>query len=209
MKSLILDISTAALDNAAGLLTEPAADRNLKDPVKIAANIAEKKADQLEKAGMDPDLCRITGIGWWHVRGILRVELCQTEDQEREQLEAIAAMLNPTDRPVMIGFNSLAFDWPILNRRARYLGVKGLDINCDRYKSPHLDLFAKLSTFDRKAHSLGFYVKRLGWDDLKKSLSGAEEARVPVSGKWDELRDSLNHDVEATRRLAVWMGLLA
>lgn len=208
MRYVILDIATAPIDGAEGFIEEPSAPSNYKDPQKIAEFIADAKAAALDRTAMDPDLCRITGIGWHHVRGILRVELCRTEAEERTQLEAIAAMLNPTDRPVLIGFNALAFDWPILMRRARYLGVTGLDINIDRYKSPHLDLFAKLSSYDKKAHSLGFYVKRLGWTDLSKSLSGAEEAKVPVTGQWDELAASLRHDVEATRRLAEWMGIL-
>jgi hypothetical protein len=49
----------------------------------------------------------------------------------------------------------------------------------------------------------------MGWDDLMpKPLSGAEEAQVPVTGRWDELAASLKRDVEAIYRLAVWCGVI-
>jgi hypothetical protein len=52
-------------------------------------------------------------------------------------------------------------------------------------------------------------VRRLGWTDLLKPLTGAEEAQVPQTGRWDELRASLAHDVDATVRLARWLGVIA
>jgi len=60
----------------------------------------------------------------------------------------------------------------------------------------------------RPFRSLSFYSKRLGWGDLFKPLSGAQEAQAAANGQWDELRASVAHDLEATRRLAVWMHVL-
>jgi hypothetical protein len=41
-----------------------------------------------------------------------------------------------------------------------------------------------------------------------KPLSGAEEAKAPALGQWDELEQSVRHDVIATYRMAVWMGVI-
>lgn len=204
----ITDISTAPIDGCADWLDEPQAPSNWKDPAKIAAYIAEKKADQTERAGLDPDLGRITGIGVWQ-SGYPSPEiwLCRSETDERNALD-IFAEAHKSLALELIGFNSLKFDWPFLMRRAAYLGVK-LSINVDKYRGNNLDLSDILTHHGAlTARSLGFYQRRLKMG-LTKPLSGAEESQVPVSGRWPELELSLRHDVEATRRLAVWMGLIA
>jgi hypothetical protein len=56
--------------------------------------------------------------------------------------------------------------------------------------------------------SLGFFVKRLGWSDLLKPLSGAAESNVFATGDWAGLEASLRHDLTATYRLAKWLGVI-
>jgi DNA polymerase elongation subunit (family B) len=108
---------------------------------------------------------------------------------------------------VLVGFNSRAFDWRVLMRRALYLSVKFPRINVDRYRSTHVDLFDVLSDKGTgTAHSLQFYVKRFGWTDLTKPLEGAAEAQVYQSGDWDNLALSLRHDVLAAYRLFEKIG---
>jgi hypothetical protein len=47
MSYLIIDVASTAIDNAAGFMEEPSAPKNYSDPVKIAAYIAEKKAERV------------------------------------------------------------------------------------------------------------------------------------------------------------------
>jgi len=62
----------------------------------------------------------------------------------------------------------------------------------------------------QRRRSLDFYCKRMGWDDLNpKPLSGADEAQVHVTGRWDELEASILRDVTATCRLASWLDVIA
>lgn len=208
---LILDIATAAVPDVEQYLT-PAAERttpsNYTKPESIAAwQQADFEKDR-SRAALDWDLARITGIGWaggLHV-GSQSVSI-RDQDTEQEALLMVAALIKTGDR--LISYNGRAFDWPLLMRRARYLGVEFPAINCDRFKSPHLDLMDLLTLHDpSKRKALGWYVRRLGWTDLVKPLSGEEEARVPETGRWDDLAASLAHDVEATRRLAAWLGVL-
>ncbi len=212
MNYLILDIATAPIDGAEGFLEEPSAPANYKDPEKIAAYIEKAKADALAKSALDPDLGRISAIGVWAVANndAPTVWRCEEEVDELISLGALAQLLDQTraSYSTLIGFNALKFDWPFLIRRAQYLGVH-LPLELDRYKSTHIDLYDRLTMRGLcGAHSLGFYIKRLGWTDLVKPLSGAEEALAPSQGKWDELEASVIHDLTATKRLAEWMGVL-
>lgn len=200
----IIDIATTAIPGAAEYIEEPSAPANYKDPQKIADYIAEAKAKAIDKCALDADLGALTALGIGG-RTNYDVMLCRNEADERIALETLALI---TESATLITFNGSAFDLPFLVRRAFYLGVE-LHIDLDRYRSPHIDLYDKLTNHGRvSGHSLGFYAKRLGWTDLTKPLSGAEEARVPETGRWAELEQSVIHDLTATRRLAAWMRVI-
>jgi hypothetical protein len=205
---LIIDVSSAPIEGAEAYV-EP--DKRLKDPVKIAENLAAKR----EKAALDLDLARISGVGFSMDGGEPRVYTLPHADDEAMELHQLRSVIGKHERSwngvaPIITYNGRSFDLPLLMRRARYLGVDFPTLNLDRYKSPHVDLMEVLSDRDpSRRRSLGFYVKRLGWTDLEKPLSGAEEARVFETGDWDGLAASLRHDVEAVRRLAVWLGVIA
>lgn len=215
MRYLVIDIATCPIDGADAFIEEPSAPSNWKDPDKIAAYVAEKKAEGTSKCGLDADLGRIAGIGLWlhddqATDTGLTVTLCKTEDEERAALAALGPYLDKrrASYTALVGYNALKFDWPFIARRALYLGVP-LTIELDRYRTPHIDLAERLTHRGLlPMRSLGFYVKRLGWSDLTKALSGAEEALAPARGQWAELEASIVHDVTATRRLAEWMGVI-
>lgn len=207
---IVLDVASAPLANAADFIDKSAieAPSNYKKPEAIAGYIEEEYASRVARAGLDLDLARITAIGMAG-EGYAQVNLCRTEDDERQQLTDLALALRVDDRPTLVTYGGFHFDLPLLMRRSRYLGVNFPTLNLDRYKSPHLDLLLELSDRDpSRRRSLSFYCRRLGWSDLCKTLSGAEEAQVFTSGRWEDLQASVEHDVEATRRLASWMGHL-
>lgn len=210
-----------------------AAPSNYKDPVKIAAYCEEKRQERINEAALDIDLARITAFGLMEVpfpsEGFTGPDIRligdgtlygnDTEHQgEAYMLERIAKLLrgpayveydSRKGRPEMpeptrlVSFNGLRYDWPLLMRRALYLGVDFPDINLDRYRTPHIDVWDILSHHGvTKAHSLTWYAKRFGWTDIAKPLSGAEEATAARDGRWDELKASVEHDVIACARLA-------
>jgi len=206
-KYLILDVATAPIDGAAGYLEGSVrAPANYKDADKIAAYVAEKEADRLAMAAVDLDLARITAIGIC-AGDEVAVYDAQNEDDERALLTTVATLI---PGQAIVTYGGFHFDLPLLMRRARYLDVAFPVLDLDKYRSPHVDLCELLS--DRnppRRRSLGFYVKRLGWTDLSKPLSGADEARVFETGEWAALADSVYHDVAAARRLAAWLGVVA
>lgn len=208
---LIVDVATAPLANAADYMDEPTAPSNYKNAETIAAYIAEKKAEGASACGLDMDLCRLTAIGMlWASAGESRAEVfgLKSEDGEIAALTELADYLLGPVPPTLVTFNGHAFDLPLLMRRARYLGVAFPRINTDRFRSPHRDLCMELCDNDvKRKRSLRFYAKRLGMTDLRKTLSGAEESRVHETGQWAELEASVRHDIVATYRLGLWLGV--
>lgn len=207
MRYLILDLASAAL---------PDAEKYLEGTVKAPSNygaeaaakaIKEKTAERVAKAALDIDLAYITALGFAIGPDAIDVRVCRNMPDERHIIADVGELI--AGGPTIITFGGHNFDLPLIQRRARYLGIPFPTINLDRYKSPHIDLCEVLA--DRnpdRRRSLGFYVRRMGWDDLAKLLSGSEEAQVPSTGKWDELEASIRHDITATYRLAKWAGVL-
>ncbi len=206
-KVIVLDIATAGLSDAAQFLEPVYAPSNYRDQAKIDAYVAEKTAEQAERCGLDPDLCRISGIGFQVVgEDESTVWVHPDEAGEARNLEVMGNIIK---HAILVGYNAKRFDWPILHRRAAYLGVDFPSINLDRFKSPHIDLYERLTNYGQlPSHSLKFYAARHGWLDIDKPLDGAAEAKVYETQDWDGLRKSIAHDVEATMRLAKWMRVL-
>jgi len=203
---LIVDVATAALPDAETYLEGTVRAPKNYGPEAAAKAIAEKTAERTASAALDMDLARITGIGLMLSGEASAVYLCREEADELYVLRLVAKEL--FNNPTIVTFGGFNFDLPLLMRRARYLGVNFPTIHLDRFKSPHLDLCELLSDRNpQRRRSLEFYAKRLGMG-ITKTLSGAEEARVPETGRWDDLRDSLEHDITAAYRLATWMGVI-
>lgn len=216
---LLLDVSSAPIADAVSYLEPVSAPSNYKDQAKIDAYVAEKTSERIAILATDIDLAQVTGIAWWRLSDskpvvmmagpseahLLKVlaseiwrsgELCRSGQIGRDSLDAI------------ITYGGFNFDLPLLMRRARYLGVDFPTLNLDRYRSPHIDLCELLSDRDwKRRRPLSFYVRRLGWTDLRKPLSGEEEARVLESGRWAELEASLHHDITAIHRLSLWLKI--
>lgn len=205
---LVLDLATTVLPDAeqwiaADLIEAPS---NWKDEAKIAEYIRQKRQERLDRAALDPDCCSISCVGVL-TGAVEALYPCTDEAHERATLYDLAGQLDSSDVR-LITFNGFRFDLPILARRALYLGVD-LPLEWDRYRTAHVDLYEQLTHHGMSsAHSLSWYVRRFGWTDLHKPLTGAEEARAPQEGRWDELCASVRHDVIATARLAEKLRVL-
>lgn len=207
MRHIVIDLASSALPDAEAYLEGTVrAPGNYKDADKISAYIAEKQAERLSEAALDVDLARITALGFALDAKAIDVRVCRQESDERLLIADLADLVS---NATIITFGGFNFDLPLVMRRAQYLGMKFPKLNLDRYKSPHIDLCELLSDRNpQRRRSLGFYAKRMGWTDLTKILSGAEEAQVPTSNRWDDLEASIRHDITATYRLAKWCNVI-
>lgn len=205
---LCLDLSTAPILDAAHYLEGAVKAPSNYGPDAAEKYIREKSAERLQMAATDVDLARITGVA--RISSADHLPMVDVDTGGDNEAAIIRAAIDAVrDTVSVITFGGFAFDLPILMRRARYLGLSCPTFNLDRYRSPHVDLCEVLSDRNpQRRRSLLFYAKRLGWDDIQKPLSGADEARVPETGQWDALAASLRHDVTATYRLARWLGLI-
>lgn len=232
---VIVDIETYAIADAEQylppleVLPPPDLDgilaaRNLVDPAKVAADLAkrreaaiadhedrckaqaEKRQRDLQRCALDADLCRIVALGYMledDDRPVLFI--CTTEDEERL---ALMAFWRSMAHHMLVTFHGFAFDLPVLMRRSLYLGVEHPLINIDKYRSPHIDLYQRL-TYNGllPAHSLKFYCARLGIliDDV---TTGKDIAAMVEACDWEGIRLHCQSDVLATRALAGRLGYL-
>ena len=214
MRYIILDLESHAIPDAATYLTEPVdAPSNWKDPEKIAQYIKDAKQAQLDKAALDIDLARIVCLGVQEVDGQSDTTTIQTEMKERAMLDLFFKSFftshNTADWPILVTFNGLGFDLPLLLRRALYLGVKAPQIQIDKFKHPHvIDLMDLLSYSGKmKPHSLSFYCQRFGIP-VNDENSGKDIAALIAADNWAAVEAHCASDVQATYALAKRMGVI-
>jgi predicted PolB exonuclease-like 3'-5' exonuclease len=214
MRYIILDLESHAIADAATYLIELVeAPANWKDPVKIEQYIKDAKQAQLDKAALDIDLARIVCLGV--ADPAENGKVTTTLRDEREERVGVAHFFdtfyskNPMDWPILVTFNGLGFDLPLLLRRALYLGVKAPNIQIDRYKHPHvIDLMAILNLDGRlKSHSLAFYCQRFGIQ-VDDENSGKDIAALIAADNWHAVECHCASDVQATYQLAKRMGVI-
>jgi predicted PolB exonuclease-like 3'-5' exonuclease len=217
MRYIVLDLESHAIADAATYLTEPVdAPSNWKDPLKIEQYIKDAKQAQLDKAALDVDLARIVCMGLqFHGETVFtETWVLKDETQERTLLGKVFdnwfSSHNTADWPILVTFNGLGFDLPLLLRRALYLGVRAPNIQIDRYKHPHvIDLMALLNLDGRlKSHSLRFYANRFGIP-VDDESTGADIGALVEADNWQAVEAHCASDVAATYALAKRMGVLA
>jgi len=202
---IVFDIETASLEDAVDYLESVETPANYKDPVKIAAYLVEKQADQLAKCALDVDLCRVVAIGWQEEGRVPNAVVLKDADQEAEALRDLWERFG---HHPLVGFNCLAFDLPVLLRRSLYLGVPAPKIQIDRFRHARVtDLLSELS-YDGKLRlrSLAFYAKRFGLK-TEETIPSATIPQAVAEGRWEDISAHVLDDVRVTAQLAQRLGL--
>lgn len=216
MGYLVLDIETLPIVNAADFVTldDISAPSNYKDPEKIAAYIAKERDSRIAAAALDLDLAQVCAIAIVEQDGVPFVATPDGGATETDMLEWLAERLRRDVLLSLVTFNGHKYDLPLLMRRARYLGVDFPKLSLDRYRSPHVDLYEELTLKGalKSAHSLRWYMRRLGWADLFEADplkdGGAEVSQAAAEGRWEDIAAHARVDAQATYRLAVWLGVI-
>ena len=124
MKHIVFDIETIPQDEAKLLALAPefSAPANLKDPEKIAAAIAKKRAEYLADAALNWKTAEVVLIGAGDDAGIQSF----TAGTEKELVGNFLALLGDAlaDGVAAGGHNVKSFDLPMLINRARVHGLK-------------------------------------------------------------------------------------
>ena len=124
MKHIVFDIETIPQDEAKLLALAPefTAPANLKDPEKIAAAIARKRADYLADAAVNWKTAEVVLIGAGDDAEIQSLNA----NTEKELIGNFLGMLDAAlwDGVAVGGHNVKGFDLPMLVNRARVHGLK-------------------------------------------------------------------------------------
>lgn len=205
-RRIVLDVETVALPDAAVFVPTPRAPKSYKDDAKIKSYIQEKYNEEVEHAGLDPDLGCIVAIGVMMEGTDEPSVVSRAQYTEEFMLDWLWKSVGPR---ITVGFNTLGFDLPMCLRRSLYLGVPTPNINLDKYRTPHLDLQQILSfrgVF--KYRSLDFYCRRFDLKVPDDSVVGADIPKLVAEGNWAAVEDHCASDVKKTAALARRMGLL-
>ncbi len=185
------------------------APANYKDEAKIAAYIESAKRKEIDRAGLDLDLCEIVAIGWHRTDNDTGRAWTRQHGSEVEMLTAFWLAAETSGLP-LLGFNVLHFDLPVLLRRSLYLGVSAPVISIDRYRHDRVIDLAEVLSYGRKEllRSLSFYAKRFGIEH-DDSVSGADIAGLVAKGDWTKVEHHCWDDVQTTVALARRVGVIS
>jgi len=209
---MTFDIETMPLSGVAEYLTEPIeAPGNYTKPDAIAAYVEKARKKQIEKAALDLDLCEVAAIGWT-MDEVPAYTQSRGTTSEAEMLDGFWRFVRSIQREggVIVGFNCLQFDLPILLRRSLYLGIDAPKVQIDKYRHDGVIDVADVLTMGGKTtwRSLGFYARRFGipHDD---SVKGEDVPALVVAGNWEAVAGHCRADVATTTALAQRIGLIA
>ncbi len=139
-----LDIETAPNAEMIPLLPEPEVNKTLKDPVKIAADIAAKKAKAIESMALDPLFGRVICFAVVNAeKEHARIAYALSDEAERATVQEIMATLAVEDIRLTT-WNGNGFDLPFIYARACLLGVDPRD-----FGAPPLGTWTKRYNNDR------------------------------------------------------------
>jgi len=161
---IALDIETIGNPECVGFLPEVKAKANLKDPAKIAEDIAEKKAAQLEELALDPLTGRVCCYATVGKQGADVAEYAAaidfvTDDSERSLIQEIMSVLAVKDVRI-VTWNGTGFDLPFIYKRALVLGV-----DPGHFGAPPLSAWTKRYNTDRHYDLMQIWG---GWRDFVK-----------------------------------------
>ncbi len=169
---LFFDIETEGNPEVYDIMPEPSAPANYKDADKIASYIADKKAEQLSTAALDPDYGRIIAISM-QVNGEMVTNDIYSES-EYHIVDDFWTAYNKCNG-VSCGYNIIAFDLPYLMRRSFDLGIDvPIKPVLAKYRTePTIDLMGILYNWNQ-AKSLKWVCKRYGIDNPLPELDGSQ-----------------------------------
>jgi hypothetical protein len=207
MMKLVLDIETAGAltpEMEAFLVERVEADKNLKDPIKIEQNIADKKKAIVEKAALKATRGKIIAIGLirdFPTTGWGDPEIYQ---EEGPGLRRLWEYVSDPQFKNLITYNGFGFDLPYCIQRSMMLGIKVpanvRPLFLSKYKDHHIDLM--------QLWTCGVYGEYVTLKELCIAFGieppkgdGADVPRLYAEGKMDEIVAHCQDDLRATKEL--------
>lgn len=206
----LLDLETIASPEASQWLPDINPPSNWKDEAKIAAYVAEEGMKLLERAPLNPELCRIIAAGWQTEGDAPCVMYVPDVDAERKLLNHIWLMVSKT-RP-MVGYGLTWFDAGVLVRRSQLLDVlvPAVMYEQGKYRHPLIVELADRLTLngmieqkreEKKGHGLDYHCQRLGIQ-VEDAHTGKDVAELYAAGNVEGIKNHCLADIQRIRLLA-------
>lgn len=221
---MIVDVETAPRDGIEHLLEPPAPDSRIKDPEKIAADIAKRTAERDEKLALDYNLNRIVAISWLtpEMQGEPEVHVGAPDNAVWQHNEiwgleklwkARAATSINFKQPTLIGFNIRNFDIPVLIQRTRLLGLPTPLLDYSKYSKEIVDLFEELTFFQGFKSSSAMRRRLKNYCTLfgipqPDDCDGADVPKLIAEGQTDKVIEHCKADVLRTYEIAKRLGVI-
>jgi hypothetical protein len=201
---------------------------NLKDPFKIKEKIEEARlefeAGLEKKMSLDPDLCQVCCfVAYGPATKQFVSDFARDREEEFELLDRAWAWIKTClhERILLVSFNGLSFDLPVLQRRAMIQDVSVsasiMDALTRRYDNKnHIDLMQALGGRDpfsgkMNFHGLDYYLKRFCLGSKLADWDGSKVYPAFKEGRFDEIVQYCKSDVLNTvalfERVYPWIVL--
>ena len=211
MKYLYIDIETLPCADPTKV-PDPKPPANYKDPEKIAAWIADAKADAHRETSLDPLLGRVFAIGYAVDADPVRVLYDATGDEEARLIAELAAVVDAAREDgrstiTWVGHNISGFDLKWLWFRAVKYGHRDLArvIPYQRWQAGLCEDTLKLaqgSDWSAKGLGLSRLAEYFGHAGKAEGLDGAKVYDAWLAGEHERIQADCRADVELTRDLS-------
>lgn len=196
-KTVVFDLETIADPAAEEFLPPIVPAGNLKDPVKIKADIQEKRQKQLEMMGLDPMTNLICCASFLDLATQEKTSfLLNNEFTEADLLKKIWVQLHGYGR--FVTFNGMAFDVPVLTIHSMVRRVPmSVKISQARYRiDNHVDIRMLFTNWDARARgNQGMWCQRMGLPGKPDAIDGSAVQHYWDCGMKDEIRKYCEDDV--------------
>ncbi len=195
---LVMDIETCAAPESELVVPEFEATGNVKDPIKVAANIAAQKAKWMEDLALSALTAQIVAIG---TMDEYEQPICWMADKYSEKEIIEHFLLTIQQEQTIVTFDGNRFDFPLILRRAWKHGIKVPSwLREGRYWSRRLVDCRELWAFYDKQQkgSLDEVSRFLGVG--RKSGSGADFAKLLQTDP-AKAREYLVNDLRLTAKV--------
>lgn len=208
---IVVDIETCGLPNAADFLEPVQADKRLKDPDKIKADIEARTEERQQKLALDWNVGRIAAMAWWTEETGTESVACKDEFDERAALVMFWAVAK---HRTIVGYNIKGFDLRFMVQRSRFLGIPYPQLDFSKYNRKGIDDLYLLLTFGDGTYdqgcmkrSLKAFAKRFGLP-VNDEIQGADVPALIAAGEWEKVLRHVISDVELTVALAKKLGIV-
>jgi uncharacterized protein YprB with RNaseH-like and TPR domain len=211
---IAVDIETCPREEAKRWLKLVKADGRLTDAGKIAADLAKKQTEQVEKMALDWNASRIEVLGY-QTESMDEPSVNVCGGLEAGTLEHVWELVRGRDiTRTILSFNGIKFDVPTMVQRSRYLGVSVPHLSFRKWDNPHIrDLFMEL-TFDDLARedkvvscTLDMFCEQFGID-IKDDVKGEDVPKLIAAGEIERVVEHCRKDVLKTVALARAIGAI-